>query len=70
MVSIDAPVLILDKTYSPVKIGKTKDAICALFSGKAQVIDQNYNLYDFTSGANLPKPTKIIQPFQINTETL
>jgi len=58
VVSIDAPVLILDKTYSPVKIGKTKDAICALFSGKAQVIDQNYNLYDFYKWCEFTKTNR------------
>lgn len=58
MVITNAPVLILDKTYAPVKVGKTKDAICALFSGKAQVIDQDYNLYDFYEWCEFTKQNK------------
>lgn len=58
MVITSAPVLILDKTYAPVKVGKTKDAICALFSGKAQVIDQDYNLYDFYEWCEFTKQNK------------
>jgi len=58
VVTTSAPVLILDKTYAPVKVGKTKDAICALFSGKAQVIDQDYNLYDFYEWCEFTKQNK------------
>jgi len=58
VVITSAPVLILDKTYAPVKVGKTKDAICALFSGKAQVIDQDYNLYDFYEWCEFTKQNK------------
>ncbi len=45
MSSLDSPVLLLDKAYSPIRITSAKLAIMLLFSEKALVLDSNYNTY-------------------------
>jgi len=40
--SLYTEVLILNKHFLAVKVGIVKDAICALYTGKAEVIDQDY----------------------------
>ena len=40
--SLCSEVLILNRYFLAVKVGIAKDAICALYTGKASVVDQNY----------------------------
>ena len=42
--SLDAEVLILNKYFLAIKVGIAKDAICALYTGKADVIDEHYTI--------------------------
>ncbi len=42
--SLCSEVLILNKYFLAVKVGIAKDAICALYTGKASVIDETYTI--------------------------
>ena len=42
--SLCSEVLILNKYFLAVKVGIAKDAICALYTGKASVVDQHYTV--------------------------
>ena len=44
---LDQKVLVLNKVWQPINIIKPFDAICKLYTGKAEVIDPNYMNYDF-----------------------
>lgn len=57
MSTLNTPVLILNKHYVAVGVASAKHAICMLFRGTAEVVDQDeskrFNTYDFGSWAEL-----------------
>jgi len=48
---INESVLVLNKYFLAIQVTVVKEAICALVTGKARVVDQNYTMYDFTAWA-------------------
>jgi len=46
--SLCSEVLILNKYFLAVKVGIAKDAICALYTGKATVVDEQYTVRNLT----------------------
>ena len=54
---IEGPCLVLNRSYLPVHITSIKRAICLVFKGLAQVVDQHYQTYDFQSWSELSQRT-------------
>lgn len=50
---IEGPALVLNKSFTPVHITTIKRAICLVFKGLAQIVDEQYQLYDFQSWSDL-----------------
>lgn len=50
---IEGPALVLNKSFSPVHITSIKRAICLVFKGLAKFVDEQYQVYDFHSWAEL-----------------
>lgn len=50
---IDGPALVLNRSFSPVQITSIKRALCLVFKGLAHFVDENYQMYDFGSWAEL-----------------
>ena len=50
---IEGPVLVLNRSFMPVHITSIKRAVCLVFKGLAKIIDEQYQLYDFKSWAEL-----------------
>ncbi|MCP5463498.1 MAG: HNH endonuclease [Deltaproteobacteria bacterium] len=50
---IDGPVLVLNRGFAPVHITSVKRAICLVFKGLAQIVDEQYQVYDFHSWSEL-----------------
>lgn len=44
---IDESVLVLNKYYQAIQVTTAREAICAVITGKAKVIDYNYTRYDW-----------------------
>ena len=42
--SLYTEVLILNKHFLAIKVGIAKDAICALYTGKAEVVDEQWSV--------------------------
>jgi len=51
---LDAPVLVLNRHYQPVRVTKARRALMLLFVGAAQALDADYELHDFDSWRGLP----------------
>ena len=50
---IEGPCLVLNRSFAPVQITSIKRAICLVFKGFARIVDEQYQLYDFASWADL-----------------
>jgi 5-methylcytosine-specific restriction endonuclease McrA len=50
---IEGPVLVLNRSFSPVSITSIKRAVCLVFKGMAKIVDEQYQLYDFSSWSEL-----------------
>jgi 5-methylcytosine-specific restriction endonuclease McrA len=48
-----APVLVLNKNWSPVRITNALDALSKMFEGRARAVSEDYGTYDFDSWAEL-----------------
>jgi 5-methylcytosine-specific restriction endonuclease McrA len=52
--TLELPVLVLNKNWTPVRITTVQSAICKLFEGRAKAIcPEDYQVYDFASWAEL-----------------
>jgi 5-methylcytosine-specific restriction endonuclease McrA len=50
---IDGNVLVLNRSFTPIHITSIKKAICMVYKGLAQVIDEQYQSHDFQTWAEL-----------------
>lgn len=50
---IEGPVLVLNRSYTPIHITSIKKAICLVFRGVAKIVDDEYRSYDFKSWSEL-----------------
>ncbi|MDD9932276.1 MAG: HNH endonuclease, partial [Myxococcales bacterium] len=48
---LDAPVLVLNKHYQPVRVTRARRALTLLYVGAAQVLDANHEVHDFENWA-------------------
>lgn len=55
---IEGPVLVLNRSFTPVHITSVKRAICLCFKGIAKIVDQEYQSYDFKSWSELSVAVK------------
>lgn len=53
MSTLAMPVMVLNKSWTPIRITTVMDALCDMFSGKASAVDEEYAVYDFDSWADL-----------------
>ncbi|MEO0326027.1 MAG: HNH endonuclease [Myxococcota bacterium] len=51
---LKTPVLVLNKSYQPVRITTARHAFLLLFGGRAQALSRSYEPYDFAEWAELP----------------
>ena len=51
---LEAPVLVLNRNYQPVRITRARRALTLLFGGAAQALDEQCEPYDFEAWAALP----------------
>ncbi|MEM1415244.1 MAG: hypothetical protein AAGH15_10100, partial [Myxococcota bacterium] len=51
---LKTPVLVLNKSYQPVRITTARHAFLLLFGGRAQALSRSYEPYDFDDWAELP----------------
>jgi hypothetical protein len=47
--ALDAPVLVLNRHYQPVRVTPARRALMLLYGGAAQALDEKYQAYDFAS---------------------
>ena len=47
--ALDAPVLVLNRHYQPVRVTPARRALLLLFGGSAHALDEKYQAYDFVS---------------------
>ncbi len=50
---ISGPCLVLNKSFAPVHITSVKRAICLVFKGLAKIVDEQYQVFDFSSWSDL-----------------
>lgn len=50
---LSSQVLVLNRSYIPIQVTSLKRALCLLYRGLAKVVDQQYELFDFQSWAEL-----------------
>lgn len=54
--ALDAPVLLLNRHYQPVRVSQARRAFTLLFVGSARALDDRYEAYDFAQWAKLQLP--------------
>jgi 5-methylcytosine-specific restriction endonuclease McrA len=52
--ALDAPVLVLNRHYQPVRVTPARRALLLLYGGSAQALDEKYQAYDFASWMRTP----------------
>jgi hypothetical protein len=52
--SLDAPVLVLNRHYQPVRVTPARRAILLLYGGSAHALDEKYQTHDFASWMRAP----------------
>lgn len=50
---LNAPVLVLNRSYIPIHITSLKRALCLVYQGVAKIVDSQYALFDFQSWSEL-----------------
>lgn len=50
---IEGSVLVLNRRFAPVTITSIKRAICLVFKGLAKIVDEGYQVYDFSSWSTI-----------------
>lgn len=57
---LSEPVLILNKSYQPVRITSARNAFLLLYGDRAHALDQQYEVYDFDAWSDLaPRPSDL-----------
>jgi 5-methylcytosine-specific restriction endonuclease McrA len=51
---LDAPVLVLNRNYQPVRVTRARRALMMLYGGAARALDAHYEAYDFSRWRQLP----------------
>jgi 5-methylcytosine-specific restriction endonuclease McrA len=51
---LDAPVLVLNRHYQPVRVTPARRAIVMLFGGSARVLDRKHEAHDFRTWMSMP----------------
>ena len=66
---LEAPVLVLNRHFAPVRVTRARRALMLLYIGAAKALDARYEAYDFARWSELPQPaTSSLRPQRLRRQ--